>query len=144
MTRTWAARMLTVAAVATLGVGLGACGGDDSGTVTEGQSSDTTAGGTGATYGSENSGGGGGGTSSDGVVATDFQYDVDTLNVGAGDTFSFANEGDNAHTFTVEGTDIDIETSPGDDVDVTAPSDPGTYEAHCRFHPTMTLQLVVE
>lgn len=141
MTRTSRTRILVLAAVVALG--LAACG-DDSGTTSTGagaDTTDTTSSSGGDPYGGGYGDVGGTGTGTD-VVATDFQYSLAEVAVAAGDTFQFKNEGQNTHSFTVDGTDIDIEAAPGDDVPVTAPA-AGTYEAHCRFHSNMTLDLVV-
>jgi plastocyanin len=47
------------------------------------------------------------------------------------------------HTFTVKGTEIDLELSPGDSEDVTIDLDPGEYDFVCRFHAMMTGTLTV-
>ena len=38
------------------------------------------------------------------------------------------------HTFTVEGTDIDVANDPQSSQEVTIDLDPGTYTFFCRFH----------
>ncbi len=50
-------------------------------------------------------------------------------------TLEAQNEGDNAHTFTIEGGDVDEEIQPGKSatIEVTFP-DSGTLTFECRFH----------
>jgi hypothetical protein len=50
------------------------------------------------------------------------------------------NVSDTAHTFTVTGQGIDIETMPGKTTKVTIDLPPGTYAFVCRFHESMGMK----
>jgi plastocyanin len=47
------------------------------------------------------------------------------------------------HSFTVDGTSIDVTLDPGTVVSVHVNLDPGTYSFHCRYHASMTGSLTV-
>lgn len=129
----------------------GASGG--SGTTASTGSSDGGGGGGRYDYGS---GGGGGGGNDDGgsddsggggaiaLTADNFAFSPTALEVKSGAEISIENAAPGTpHTFTVDGTDIDLELSPGDVEDETIDLDPGTYAFHCRFHASMTGTLTV-
>lgn len=138
----------------------GACGGNDAGA--GGGSTDATSatggetGGGGDRYGGYGAGGGGAGetgataaTASTGpagpsVEANNFLFDPSELEVGSGDILTVRNANARTpHTFTVEGTDIDVELAPLSSEEVEVSLDPGTYDFHCRFHAEMTGTLTV-
>jgi len=65
-----------------------------------------------------------------------------------GQTLRIKNADRTAHTFTVDGTGVDIELPAGTDAKVTGHLadvglSPGTYPFHCRIHPSMTGVLIV-
>lgn len=129
-------RMRVVAALAAVLLLGAACGGDD------GDDGDTDGGdATGETAATGATGGDGGETT---LQATNFAFSPATLDVAAGDEITIENAStDTPHTFTVDGTDLDVELSPGDTATETIDLDPGDYEFACRFHAQMTGTLTV-
>jgi plastocyanin len=81
------------------------------------------------------------------VELADFAFRPDCLSVDASTmpmTFALENTGDAPHTFTVTGTDVDINVDPGASVDVSLSGlEPGTYAVTCTFHPQMEATLTV-
>ena len=69
-----------------------------------------------------------------GVTLADFAFSPDPIQATSGQTLAIANEDQAPHTFTVVGTDVDVEIAAGEQVSVTLDLDPGTYEVICRFH----------
>jgi plastocyanin len=63
-----------------------------------------------------------------------FTFSPATLTVSRGQTLTLENPSNTAHTFTVNGKGIDVETQPGATGSVTIDLPPGTYEFICRFH----------
>jgi plastocyanin len=104
--------------------------------------------------GSSSSGGSGGGSPSGGCTADSatalsgdvtiqsFAFHPDCFSVSAGTQIEVQNEDTTTHTFTVDGTDVNVSLDGGSKKDATAP-DPGTYAFHCNIHPTMTGTLIV-
>jgi plastocyanin len=165
--------MALVASAAALVLVGAACAddGSDAGAGT-GSTGDTVAGATGDTEGSTgtadstgSSGGGGGGRydygsggagdddgQDDGgdqmdgeiaVTASGFAFAPTELEVAAGTEILVENADGVAHTFTIDGTDIDLELDPGDVEDAEIDLDTGSYGFHCRFHSSMTGTLTV-
>jgi plastocyanin len=60
-----------------------------------------------------------------------------TINVKQGTTLMLKNVSDTAHTFTVNGRGIDVETQPGQTSRVTIDLKPGSYPFICRFHQSL-------
>jgi plastocyanin len=78
------------------------------------------------------------------LQANNFAFDPAELRVKSGKEINVKNGNANTpHTFTVEGTDIDLELSPLDVEDVEIDLDPGEYGFLCRFHDGMTGTLTV-
>lgn len=78
------------------------------------------------------------------VSIMDFAFQPDSLSIAAGVPTKLNNEGAVAHTFTIDGSPVDVEVQPG--ASESAPTDeldPGTYSFHCRFHSQMTGTLTV-
>jgi len=75
-----------------------------------------------------------------------FAFMPSTIKVTQGTTLKLDNVSDAAHTFTVTGQGIDVETQPGQTSQVTIDLPPGTYPFICRFHQSlgMTGTLVVK
>lgn len=69
-----------------------------------------------------------------------FSFSPSSLTVDQGQTITLANVSDAAHTFTVTGQGIDIETMPGKTDTVTIDLPPGTYPFVCRFHESMGMK----
>jgi plastocyanin len=137
----------TIALVALLLLGA-ACGGDGGagGPYGGGGASPTTGGG--AAGGGEDNGGGeddgGGGSAAVTVQVNNFLFAPSDIEVAAGSEIEVKNgNASTPHTFTVEGTDIDLELSPMDSEDVTIDLDPGSYDVICRFHGQMSATLTV-
>lgn len=127
--------MAVLAAVLLLGAACGGDDGDDGDGDTDGGAATGETAATGAT------GGDGGETT---LQATNFAFSPATLDVAAGDEITIENAAtDTPHTFTVDGTDLDVELSPGDSTSATIDLDPGDYEFECRFHSQMTGTLTV-
>ncbi|HVL65385.1 MAG TPA: cupredoxin domain-containing protein [Actinomycetota bacterium] len=72
------------------------------------------------------------------IELVDNEYRPDEVSVPAGEvvTFLLENTGDNGHTFTVEELDIDVELQfdQSSRVDVIVPSTAGEIDFVCRFH----------
>ena len=131
-----------------------ACGKDDGSDAAGGSSaSATTTGANGSTGGDGTMGGygGGGATGHDGsgseditVTANNFAFDPTEVEVASGDEIHVKNGNANTpHTFTVDGTDIDLHLDPLEVEDAKVDLDPGSYDFHCSIHPQMTGTLTV-
>ena len=115
----------------------------ESGGGSSGSGSGTSTGSSG-TSGGGGYGAGGGGS----MVATTvlegpdngFTFSPSTVTVHQGQTITLTNVSDTAHTFTVTGQGIDIETMPGKTDKVTIDLPPGTYPFVCRFHESMGMK----
>jgi plastocyanin len=138
--------MIALAALLLLGA---ACGSDDGagGPYGGGGASPTSGGGAAGGGGGDGGGGeddGGGGSAAVTVQVNNFLFAPSNIEVAAGSEIEVKNGNANTpHTFTVEGTDIDLELSPTDSEDVTIDVDPGSYDVICRFHGQMTATLTV-
>lgn len=109
-----------------------------------GSGSGTSTGSSGTSGGNGGYGAGGGGA----MMATTvlegpdngFTFSPSTVTVHKGQTITLTNVSDTAHTFTVTGQGIDIETMPGKTDTVTIDLPPGTYPFVCRFHESMGMK----
>ena len=78
------------------------------------------------------------------VELADFAFRPACLSAEDGATITLENTGDAPHTFTVTGTDVDINLDAGTSVDVSLSGlEPGTYAVTCTFHPQMEATLTV-
>ena len=108
-----------------------------------GTTTGTTTGPTGSSGGSGHTGGGGyggGGTTATTVMegpGNSFTFSPSTVTATQGQTITLDNVSTAAHTFTVTGQGIDVETQPGKTAQVTIDLPPGTYPFVCRFHESM-------
>jgi plastocyanin len=132
------------AATASENGGSGSGGG--SGTST-GPSTSPSAGPSGGSGGNGYTGGGGYGGGGSMMAATvlegpnnGFTFSPSTVTVNQGQTITLTNVSDAAHTFTVTGQGIDVETMPGKTAKVTIDLPPGTYPFVCRFHESMGMK----
>jgi plastocyanin len=76
------------------------------------------------------------------VSIKDFAFSPDCFSVSAGSTISLNNQDPRTHTFTVDGTDVNVSLDAGTTQSATAPA-AGTYPFHCSIHPTMTGTFIV-
>jgi plastocyanin len=76
------------------------------------------------------------------LTVKDFAFHPNCFSVSAGSTISVTNQDTTTHTFTVDGTDVNVSLDPSTTHDATAPAT-GTYSFHCSIHPIMTGTLVV-
>jgi plastocyanin len=68
------------------------------------------------------------------VTLSDFEYDKEDYQIEAGSQVLVRNNDPFLHTFTIEALDIDETLSPGSEVLVEIPSDPGDYIVFCQPH----------
>jgi plastocyanin len=78
------------------------------------------------------------------VELADFVFRPDCLSADSGTTIALDNTGDAPHTFTVEGTDVDVNLDAGSSGQADLGTvDPGIYAVTCTFHPQMEATLTV-
>jgi plastocyanin len=133
-----------------------ACGGGDDGNAAAddgGTTSTATTAGTGPTgddsgrYGGGDDGdegedGGGNGAAT--VQANNFAFHPADVEITAGEDLTLKNGNANTpHTFTVDGTDVDVELAPLAEEEATIDLEPGSYDFFCRLHPDMQGTLIV-
>ena len=126
-------KVLSGLVVLVVALGLAACGDDDdSGTVASDKGSSTTA----AEGGEE--------ANTVKVTASGIAFDPTTASAKAGEVyFDITNKDDTKHTFTIDGTKVDIALDPKGSGTAEADLDAGTYEWHCKIHASMTGTLTV-
>lgn len=72
------------------------------------------------------------------VTVSDFTYRPGCLAVAPGDTLTVTNDDSIPHTFTVEGTNVDVDLGSDQAASVALNAlAPGTYTVTCRYHPQM-------
>ena len=78
------------------------------------------------------------------VRLADFAFRPDCLTAREGGTIRLENTGQAPHTFTVEGTTVDLDLPAGATTEASLSGvDPGRYAVTCTFHPQMTATLTV-
>ena len=78
------------------------------------------------------------------VELSDFAFRPNCLSADAGATLTLENTGDAPHTFTMEGSDVDVEVDPGSSAEASlSGSESGTYAVTCTLHPQMEATLTV-
>ena len=122
-----------------------ACGKSATASENGGGSSGSGSGTSTGSSGTSGSGYGGGGGSMMATTVLEgpdngFTFSPSTVTVHQGQTITLTNVSDAAHTFTVTGQGIDIETMPGKTDTVTIDLPPGTYPFVCRFHESMGMK----
>jgi plastocyanin len=129
-------KVAVAVAAAVLGVsGLAACGNSSSPSSVSGSSSSTST--TASPSASASSGGSSPSTSKASIMIKDFKF-TGTTDVAAGTKITIMNMDTQAHTVTADsGNAFDVKIDPGATVTLTAPSKPGTYAYHCRYHSNM-------
>jgi plastocyanin len=63
----------------------------------------------------------------------DNEFVPSDVTVAAGG-IELVNEGESPHTFTVEGSDVDVQVDAGSTTTTTIDLEPGTYTLFCSFH----------
>lgn len=129
-------RKMAIALVAVLALGVVACSGkykpqspNDGGGTTETGPTGTTGG---IPAGCEDQTGG-----DATITISGFKY-PSCVQVSEGSTVTIVNEDPSAHSFSLDGTDIDETLDVGDSVKVKLTGiAPGEYHFHCRFHAPM-------
>ena len=134
-------RRLGIILVTVLTLALAACGGGDGGATGSSGATGAT-GGTGAPDCVDL-------TSGDvfTITISGFAYDPDCLTARAAQGISIVNNDSADHTFTIDGTQIDVTIPAGETFNgepVSGVVEPGTYDFRCRFHPSMTGTITVE
>src|SRR5688500_18320258 len=135
--------LIPLVALLILGAACGSDGGAG-GPYGGGGASPTTGGAAGGDDGGGGEDDGGDGSAALTVQVNNFLFAPSDIKVAAGSEIEVKNGNANTpHTFTVEGSDIDLELSPMDSEDLTIDLDPGSYDVICRFHGQMTATLTV-
>lgn len=135
-------RILNCLLVVTLALGAAACGDDDD----DASGATTTTGGTTETT---EAGEAGDSDESDGnvvaITIANFAFvPADATAAAAAEVhFEVVNQDTTAHTFTIDGTDVDIAVAPGATEGRDTTLEAGDYEFSCRIHPSMTGTLTV-
>ena len=120
----------TAAGLMTLGLLAAACG---------------SSGGSGSAYGggatspsagsSASSGASTGGASLLTLTQANYQFAPAKITVNQGDTITVSDTTPSTpHSFTIDGTSIDVTNNAGQSQDVTIDLQPGTYTFYCKFH----------
>ena len=80
----------------------------------------------------------------DTVQLADFEFAPTCMGAAADSAITLDNTGENPHTFTVEGTDVDVDVAAGTSAqaDLTGVAS-GAYGVTCTYHPQMTGTIVV-
>ena len=78
------------------------------------------------------------------VVLADFAFRPDCLRAAEGAQITLRNTGDAPHTFTIEGTTVDVNLPAGTSTAASLSGvEPGRYTVTCTFHPQMEATLTV-
>ena len=118
-----------VAVLVVVGLGAAACGDDDDSSSSAGSSSSTTK----TTE-----------KNTVAVTASGFKFSPATATAKAGEVyFDVKNDDDTKHTFTIDGTKVNIQLEGGKTGEAEADFDAGTYTWHCTIHSNMTGTLTV-
>jgi plastocyanin len=71
------------------------------------------------------------------IAMQDNVFQPNTLTVASGAELELDNEGQNPHTFTIDGEDVDTQVNAGENAKVTLDLAAGTYDFVCRFHQSL-------
>jgi plastocyanin len=124
-------RLVVLGAVLAMGLVTAACSSDNGGSATT-----TPPAATGAT-------GGGGGTGATTLTMQNIAYNPTSLSVATGSTITLDNKDSVTHTFTVDGQDVDVTVDGSTTGTATIDLAAGSYDFHCKIHPSMTGTLTV-
>ena len=86
--------------------------------------------------------GGGGGSATEPVIA-DFAFSPDPIEINAGDTVTWTNEDDFAHTVTADDDSFDSDNIDGGGTFEQTFDEAGEFAYHCAIHNQMTGTVVV-
>jgi plastocyanin len=128
--------------VTVLALALVACGGDEEEPAATGGTGSTT--GTGSTGSTDCPDLSAGDTFT--ITIANLAFEPDCLTARAAQGITIANEDSVEHTFTIDGTPIDVTIAGGETFDgepVSGVVAPGTYDFSCRIHPSMTGSIAV-
>ena len=133
-------RLLGGLAIVALGLGLAACGGNDNGGAIESSGSSTTA----AAGGSSTTAASSAHENTVSVTASGFAFKPTTATAKAGEVyFEIKNDDSTTHTFTIDGTDVDLRIDGGKSAEKETELKAGSYEWHCTIHSSMKGTLTV-
>jgi plastocyanin len=134
-------RLLGGLAIVALGLGLTACGGNDNGGAVASSDSSTTAASSGS---STTSGSSSQHENTVNVTASGFAFKPTTATAKAGEVyFEIKNDDNTNHTFTIDGTDVDIHIPGGKTGEKETELKAGSYDWHCSIHSSMKGTLTV-
>ena len=78
------------------------------------------------------------------VALQDFEFAPACIGAASGDTIELENTGAAPHTFTIEGTDVDVDLPAGASGEASLEGvAAGAYSITCTYHPQMTGTIVV-
>jgi plastocyanin len=78
------------------------------------------------------------------ITIKDIAYQPDCVKVSSAAGIVIVNEDATAHTFTIDGTPVDIELAPNKTVTGKPPAfAPATYQVHCNIHASMAATVIV-
>jgi plastocyanin len=78
------------------------------------------------------------------VTIQDLAFTPDCFAAASASSITIENKDTVTHTFTIDGTPVDVSISGGETFDgASAGLDPGTYPFHCTIHTTMTGTVIV-
>ena len=116
-----------VAVLVVVGLGAAACGDDDDSSSSSASSTTQAA-----------------AANTVSVTASGFKFSPGTATAKAGSVhFAIKNDDDTTHTFTIDGTSVNIRMDGGTSGSADADLKAGTYEWHCTIHSSMTGKLTV-
>jgi len=111
-----------IAVLVVVGLGAAACGDDDDSSSSGSSSASSTV----------------------SVTASGFAFSPATATAKAGSVhFDVTNKDDTKHTFTIDGTSVNIQLDGGKSGSTDADLKAGSYEWHCTIHSNMTGTLTV-
>ena len=69
------------------------------------------------------------------LTMDDSEFDPTCLSVLASQTIHIVNQGEQVHSFTIDGTQVDIDVQPGDEFGGEGNAvSPGEYTFYCKYH----------
>lgn len=80
------------------------------------------------------------------ILISGFAFVPDCFTASASQGITVINEDEALHSFTMQGTQIDVDVEPGAEFNGEAISgavEPGTYDVICKYHSTITGEVTV-